>query len=330
MIITVLKNHAGFYSELFFLLNHYLYIKKIGSSFKILSHKWLFKYKLGWEDYFKNIDVIGDYYHQHFEYRTYGEEWYDLLSPSDIHTHTYDNTQNIRTFNHLYAIGHFSMNDYKRAIKEVYVYNDKIREIIENTKKELSLTNYSGIFIRRGDKLISRESNFIDTYKFVDLLLIKNPECKTIFLQTDDYNCYLEMKKYIEDNNLQINLITLCKENTKGGMIIFNYNQEKLINEKNSNDGNKEYLLQTISHLYQYKPVNTMNNEEIYEHVIDMLTGIDILLNSKMVICDYSSNVSRFIKLAHNNSNNVFNILNSEKDIDWDSVICPGYDFFYK
>jgi hypothetical protein len=330
MIITVLKNHAGFYSELFFLLNHYLHIKKTHSSYKVLSHKWLFKYKLGWEDYFKNIDVIGNYYHEHYEYRMYGETWYDSLSPIHIHMHTYDNNQNIRTFNHLYAIGQFSMYDYKNAIKEVYVYNDTIREIIENTKKNLSLTNYSGIFIRRGDKLISRESNFIGSEKFIELLLIKKPDCKTIFLQTDDYNCYLEIKKYIEDKNLQINIVTLCKEDTKGGMIIFNYHQQKLNAEKDNNDTNNLYLLQSINDLNNYKPVNTMNNEEIYQHVIDMLTGIDILLNSDMVICDFSSNVSRFIKLAHNNSNNVLNIVNPEKDIDWDSVVCPGYDFYYK
>lgn len=327
MIISILKNYAGFYSELFFLLNHYMHIKKINSSFKLLSHKWLFKYKLGWEDYFKNIDVIGNNID---EFSKYGEEWYDSLSANDIHNHTYDTTQSIRTFTHLFAIGHFTMYDYKNAIKEIYVYNDRIRDIINDVKKYLSLTNYGGIFIRRGDKLISRESNFINLEKFVDLLLSKNPDCKTIFLQTDDYNSYLEIKKYIDEKNLQIKLVTLCNENTKGGMVIFNYNKDKLNNEINNNDINNEYLIQCINNLYNYKPVNTMNNDEIYQHVIDMLIGIDIILESDVVICDFSSNVSRFIKLAHKNSENVFDILNPNKDIDWDCVICPGYSFYYK
>jgi hypothetical protein len=329
MIISVLKNHAGFYSELFFLLNHYMHIKKINSSFKILSHQWLFKYKLGWEDYFKNIDIIGE---DKNEYLKYGEEWYNSLSAEDKHKYTYDTTQTIRTFTHLFAIGHFTMYDYKNAIKEIYVYNDKIREIINNVKKYLSLKNYDGIFIRRGDKLISRESNFINSEKFVELLLVKNPQCKTIFLQTDDYNSYLEIQKYIEQKKLQIDVITLCDENTKGGMIIFNYNQEKLSNEKNNNDTNpsRDYIIQSIDTLYKYKPVNTMTNDEIYLHVMDMLIGIDIILESNFVVCDFSSNVSRFIKLAHKNSENVFDILNPDKDIDWDCVICPGYSFYYK
>ena len=74
--------------------------------------------------------------------------------------------------------------------------------------------------------------------------------------------------------------------------------------------------------------INQMNEEEIYEHTINMIIGIDITLQSQICVCEYSSNVARFIKLAHHNSNNVYNIIKPDEDINWDSTLCPCYDEF--
>ena len=51
---SILENKAGFYSQLFFLINHAIYAKTNMLAFKIKSDKWLFKYKDGWCDYFEN------------------------------------------------------------------------------------------------------------------------------------------------------------------------------------------------------------------------------------------------------------------------------------
>ena len=57
MIISILEKRAGFFSQLFFLVNHYLTAKKYNFQFCVESKNWLFKHNVGWEDYFENIDI---------------------------------------------------------------------------------------------------------------------------------------------------------------------------------------------------------------------------------------------------------------------------------
>ena len=89
---------------------------------------------------------------------------------------------------------------------------------------------------------------------------------------------------------------------------------------------NKNYISNNINNLRNFTPIDKLNNHEIYEHTIEMIIGIDIVLNSNISICEYSSNVSRFIKLAHKNSNNVYDVLNPDKDIDWNLTRCPSFE----
>lgn len=295
MVITKLERGAGFYSQFFFLVNHYLYSIKNGFKFKVDSNGWLFKYHKGWEDYFLNIDI---------------DEGLDLNY----------------SFGHHQQVGNFTINEYKDAIKNIYVYNSFIIDKINETKNHLSLKDgYDAIFIRHGDKL-SGESNFIRTEKFIEILLLKKPNCHTIFVQTDDYNCYLDVKKCIENIGLNINVITLCNEYYKGGMIIFNCNKSGIEWAVNSHDINKEYISSVIDNLRNTTPIDQLNNQEIYQHTTDMIIGIDIVLNADIVVCEYSSNVSRFIKLAKKNSNNVFDVNNPDKDIDWNKTKCPAFE----
>jgi hypothetical protein len=299
MIISNLEKSAGFYSLFFFMVNHYLYAKKNNLQFKINSDNWLFKYVKGWEDYFKNIDIIEG------------------------------NVCNDIYFGHHQQIDNFTITEYKNVIKELYVYNNNIKQLIESKKKELSLkNNYDSIFIRHGDKL-SGESNYICTEKYIEVLLNKNPKCHTIFLQTDDYNCYLDLKNYISNHNLEINIITLAKEFTKGGMIIFSCNKSGIEWAINGHEINKNYISGVIDNLRNITPIDKLNNDEIFNHTLEMIIGIDIVLNSNISICEYSSNVSRFIKLAHNNSDNVYDVLNPDKDIDWNKTRCPAFELLF-
>jgi hypothetical protein len=299
MIISVLSKQAGFYSQLFFLLNHYIYAKFKNLNFMIDSNNWLFKYKLGWEDYFVNIDI------------------------------TNASNENNISVSHHQQILECNIYSYKYYIKNVYVYNNFVTEKIKLTKDNLLLEeNYDSIFIRRGDKL-AEESDFISTEKYVDILLSKNPNCHTIFVQTDDYNCFLDIKNYIAEKKLNIKIITLCNENTKGGMIIFNYNKHGIEMALNNHEKNKNYISSVINNLRSTTPIEQLNNTEIYEHTLNMLIGIQIVLESNIVICDYSSNVSRFIKLANKNSNNVFDINNPDKDIDWNKTTCPAFELLF-
>ena len=188
---------------------------------------------------------------------------------------------------------------------------------------------YDAVFIRRGDKM-SGESILISAEKFVECLLIKNPDCHTIFVQTDDYNCYLDIKNFISEKNLKIDVITLCHSHTKGGMIIFNCNKIAIeAGEINDYEENKKYIASVIDKLRSTIPIDQLNNEDKYQHTLDMLIGIQIVLEANIVICEYSSNVARFIKLANKDSNNVFDVNNPYKDIDWNKTKCPSFELLF-
>jgi hypothetical protein len=291
MITSVIDRQAGFFSTLFFAINNYLFAINNNLNFKLDTSNWVFRSKLGWEDYFLNIDIL------------------DKAEPS---------SENIILSDFVYS-GIYNLHDYRIGIQKIYKYNDNVKNMIENKKKELNLPdNYCSIFIRRGDKLFE-ESLYISSYIYIKNLLIINPNCNTIFLQTDDYNCYLDILEYIKINNLNIKVVCLCKEKYKGGMVIFNEC------DKIERSVNKDYLCNYEIHLKNNKPINELNSEEMFEHVTDMIIGIDIILNSSLVVCEYSSNVARFIKLAHKNPKCVFNINSLNCDIDWNAVKFPAY-----
>jgi hypothetical protein len=297
IVISNLSKNAGFYSELFFLLNHYLYCKDNKINFKINSDNWLFKYKDGWTDYFEPIEL----------------KFYENLKEKNVY--------------HKDILTEFTINDYKEAINDVYKYNDFTKTNIEKTIENLNLKNkqYSSIFIRRGDKLAS-ESIIINEDEYLKILLDKNPNCNHLFVQTDDYNSVINLQKLIDEKKINIKIYTLCPIE-QYGTIVLNREKNNLLNACSENETNKKYLSENINKMTNNKSVEDMNNEEIKQHTLDMIIGIDIVKNSDYCILDYQSNVSRFIKLFHNNPNNVINIMDVNNDIDYNKKICPGNGF---
>ncbi len=289
MIVELVREGAGFYSLMFFFLNQYLYCQKYEIDFEIDSSKWLFKSVNGWTDYFKDVKLIFNHS---------------------------DRNEIVNKKNSM-IVNEFTINDYKKAINEIYKYNEYIELNINNLYKEFNLEkgNYNSIFIRLGDKLIS-ESTKIPIKKYIDLVLLKDPNCKIIYVQTDDYSCYKECVKYVDDNNLNIKMITNCNPN-KVGVLVSNLQLTA------ANPEQQEY----VNKLKNVKPVSEYNSSEIYEHVFEMISGIDIVLHSKYCITDYQSNVARFIKLAHQNSNNVINVMDPDNDINYNNYSCPAFSF---
>ena len=299
MITSVLDKSAGFYSILFFTINHYIYCKQNNISFTLDSCDWLFKSNEGWNDYFEPIDFVG------------GE----------------NNTEN-RTVKHNELLGNYDMWEYQRTIRNhFYLYNDILSKRIAETKRTLGLVEgeYDAIFIRRGDKLCC-ETSFLETDKYVNLLLEKNPQCKTIFLQTDDYNCFLDIEKYIKDRELDIQVITLCHPDVRG-MVVF----DKVLNVETDNcvirdkKMNCEYFEKVFPDLKKFTPVDKMDSAAIYEHTIEMLVGVDIVLHSKFCILDNQSNVARFISIAHNDHMKLFDVRYPGENIQMYWTMCPAY-----
>ena len=289
MIVSRLDNRAGFFSVFFFTMNHYIYCRKNNYNFIIDSSKWLFLSNLGWEDYFSNIDIIDN-----------------IIIP---------NVKNVGFFD---ILEDYSIYEYKKYLWDIYKYNSKTIDKINETKLKYNIidNNYGSIFIRRGDKLYG-ESKLFDSKLYIQLLLFKDPYCKTIFLQTDDYTCYEEIQDYIQSNNLCINLITLCNKDCRGALISSSPN-----NIQTNIKSNEKYIHKIKNELQNTIEVINMNSYQKYQHTIDMLIGLDIVFKSSICILDYQSNVSRFIKLAHHNDN-VFDVNNIVMDLN--KKICPTY-----
>lgn len=296
-VITNLGKEAGFYSMFFFLANHVIYCKENNFSYKIKSDKWLFKYKDGWIDYFEPYELIGN------------NTFYDIIK------------------GHTAVLGNYSINEYRNIIPEIYKYNKRTKKRILKITKGVDLLNkeYNSIFIRRGDKLISGESKYYNAEIYLKLLLLKAPDTQIVYVQTEDYSAIDELNNYIEQNRLNITIKTLC---TKGqsGTIVFNVFKNDLTNNDNFGK-NTDYIKSTASAMKQSKPVESMNADEIYDHTITMICGIELVRMSKICVCDYESNVARFIKLIHQNPTNVFNINDASNDINYGKIICPAYSF---
>jgi hypothetical protein len=300
ILTTRMDSSSGFFSNLQMKLNHYLYAKKYDLDFNISTHsQWPYTFKDGWTDYFEDVKLVSS------------------KNKEDKKEKEYPGCCNI--------LEHFPLRDYINILPEFYKYNSKTKKLIEDKTKELGLNKgeYGAIYIRRGDKLVN-ETDFNEASKFVDILLDKYPECNAIFVQTDDYNSYLETKEYIHEklNKKDIRIITLCPDNVFGS--IANEDYTKTMKENNKvNEKNKEYMNKINNNLA--KPIADMSLQERYEHTIELLTSVDICSHSRTAVCDFESNVSRFIKLFHDDFNSVYDVKNQHDIINLDSKVCLVY-----
>lgn len=295
MIISNWNNQSGFFSMFFFFVNQYIYASQNNLNLKINSENWLFKGEKGWEDYFINIDINNNKDTDIIEC-----EWNKILQ-------------------------NFPLFEYKNILDKIWIYNEKTKDLIQNKKKEFNLENenYASIFIRRGDKLVA-EANIINSYLYLDFLLELNPNYKLIYLQTDDYNCYLDLINYVKLKNLDIKILSNCRKEYEGGMVIFDFHKNNIIN-KNIRKENNLYVENNIKSFQNTKPINLMKGNEMYDHIIEMIIGIDIVLNSKLVVADFSSGVANFIKLKHKTPETVWSMQNKSNYINYDNIICPSF-----
>jgi len=289
MIVSVLNRAAGFFSQFFFTVNHYIYCMKNKINFTLKSDEWTFLYQFGWTDYFLPFDLLFN-----------------------------DNDNTNSQYGHGNVIEDVAYLEYKNALPLVYKYNEFIQSKINEKMDEFELTkgSYSSIFIRRGDKLLC-ESKFIETNKYIETLLNVEPDCKIVFLQTDDYNCYIDLINYINDRGLDIKVLTLCNNNLFG----FTMSGVEFYNTDSNFSENNPYIHTIRSMNVKNKLIFDMDKEEIREHMTTFLVGVDIVLQSKICVTDYSSNVGKFIKLW--NSDSVIHVFG--EDMDLYKVSCPSY-----
>jgi len=56
-MISLLHQSAGFFSQVFFTMNRYIYCKKHHKDFTLDTENWIFLHEKGWTDYFEPIDL---------------------------------------------------------------------------------------------------------------------------------------------------------------------------------------------------------------------------------------------------------------------------------
>lgn len=315
MIISHIETkYAGFFSSFLFMVNHYIYAKLNKQGFKLITDNWLFKYKKGWEDYFL---------------------------PIDFPTISQNETKDIIVQQHPTVLGQFPWKMYRSIILDIYKYNSETREKINDSKKTLDWNpkEYATIFIRRGDKIIE-ESIIIPAEYYLMFLLELYPECNKVYLQTDDYNVFLELKEF-QHKNLEmlkhIDIRTFCKEEFRGGMVItkekYDFCRDTQVLENIKEIPvvkNQDYLRENLESLQKCKPLEMQTPDEIYQHTMDMLIGIDMIFHGRVCITDYQSNITRFVKLGHPDIDSVYDIIRRNNVIDLYSIGCPGYNCFYR
>jgi len=279
---------------LFFTFNHALYARENNLNFRINTDDWMYKFKEGWHDYFENYEI-------------------------NDKTQIFHIVKSYPT-----VLTEYSIGEYKAIIPFIYRYNQKTKEHIRDAKSKLNLEDglYDSIFVRRGDKIISGESEYNSAEKYIDLLVSKNPVCKIVYVQTDDYGVIEEMRVHISKKQMKLEVKTLCDESQRGTVVFSNYKEMDNYKSKDS-----DYVKKNKNALLSNKSVDQMSPSEIYDHTIQMIVGLDIVCKSHMCVLDYESNVGRFLKLFHNNSSNVFNLLDPLHDIDYKKMVCPSFSF---
>jgi len=293
LIINLPKNDGGFFCQVWKLMSKYIFSKKHSLKTYIDDSNWMFNHGNGWLDYFekkRSLEIID----------------LSTLIEGDVYLDVNEN-----------LLDQFTLNEYKEAFNEIFILNDSLKIKVENTLKMFNLDEFDSIMIRRGDKMYG-ESHYISTEKYVTKLLEK--DTKKIFVQTDDYDAYLEVCTLVKDKNIEV--FTTCPKD-KLGCFVFNYSPEvgSTLTEEN------DKYLKNLTHLPKKKSVNQYSSSEMKEHVEEMLVGLEVCLKSRYLATDYQSNVTRYLVVNHKEPSNVISIGNETK-LDFNTPMrCPTYGF---
>jgi hypothetical protein len=290
LIVNLPKNDGGFFCQIWKLMSRYIFTKKYNLKLYINDSNWMFNHKNGWIDYFEKnfLEIINE----------------STLLEQPVYLDVDER-----------MLDQFSLNEYKEAFNEIFILNDSLKQKVIKTLNDFNLNEYDSIMIRRGDKMYG-ESYYISTEMYVQKLLEK--DTKKIFVQTDDYNAYLEVCDIVKDKNIEV--YTTCPED-KLGCFVFNYSPEVGSTLTKENDTYLKNLTKTL----KKKSVNMYSSDEMKEHVEEMLVGLEICLRSRYLATDYQSNVTRYLVVNHNNH---INVETDNTDLNYNVPMrCPTYGF---
>ena len=191
-----------------------------------------------------------------------------------------------------------TFNDYKHYSKELFIIKTDI--LLKYNLPD----SYNSIFLRGGDKLLN-EAKQVAISEYVNTLLQNDNDTKNVFVHSDDNLLVEKVKQYIENKNIDLHVYKITNNKSNGGAVVMNRLKQRQCKHIKSVDG--------------------MNNEEIKEHVILMLTAFDIIKRSNNVVGSFDTNVCRFMKI--NYDCNVYSV-NKNYKFDLNKEIKnPAYGF---
>ena len=260
----------GFYSELNSLLFSTLFCLQNKLQLVLYSKDAAFTFGNGWTEYFEPFcpefknDYIGkrisrDYINnnrdKHICYI------YKILTRNDILNDIYWYCRS-GWFEH----SHFYIpelgidGDLKQAIKViipiVYRFNKSYKSIINKFIQDLDLPErFISLHVRAGDKITER--NLITPQAYLEKAKMYS-DCHNIFVATDDYSIYEQLR----ENNSDYNFFTSSSPEDKG-----NNTEEFFISSPNN----------------------------IKRNLIELFSSIEIFLNSELFVGTYSSNPGLFV-----------------------------------
>ena len=260
----------GFYSELNSLLFSTLFCLQNKLQLVLYSKDAAFTFGNGWTEYFEPFcpefknDYIGkrisrDYINnnrdKHICYI------YKILTRNDILNDIYWYCRS-GWFEH----SHFYIpelgidGDLKQAIKViipiVYRFNKSYKSIINKFIQDLDLPErFISLHVRAGDKITER--NLITPQAYLEKAKMYS-DCHNIFVATDDYSIYEQLR----DKNSDYNFFTSSSPEDKG-----NNTEEFFISSPNN----------------------------IKRNLIELFSSIEIFLNSELFVGTYSSNPGLFV-----------------------------------
>lgn len=269
-IMAHVQGGLGFFSDSMRLLEAYMICKKNGQKLYVKSDVWLFKHTLGWNDWFTTLPDKTE------------ETLPSVQCGSEVDRH-------------------FTVLEYKEAMKELFVYQPYLHELAAKVAGDLELgDSYVSIFIRRGDKLLG-ESIYTPTQAYVDMALSKSPS--VIFVQTDDYRVVQEIRELVKGRDASVRVVSTCPQEKNGFFLNPVENSEirclNYVMEDGSNlvnRGNLNYIKSTP----RQKPFIEYTPSEIKEHVEEMLIGLILCQKSQYVVLDNMSNTGRYLFFSRN------------------------------
>lgn len=225
---------------------------------------------------------------------------YISLNKNILKYETLDSDCNGKFFTHKKTPNvNYTLNEYKKYSKDVY-------KIKENILAKYNLPeNYNSIFIRGGDKLLYEAKQIPISHYVNKLLDIDDNETNNLFVHSDDNLIVEKVINYVKNNNINLKIFKITDENNNGGAVIM-----------------KRLKYGTCRNI---KSVDEMSSEEVRNHTNKFLNALEIMRNSKNIVCSFDSNTSRFIKI--NFDCNVYTV-NGKNDIEFEKIVKnPAFGF---